>query len=78
MTDKLQSFINKYSNRKYPNQIKIDKLTAIFERIAPMYLSDSMTKDFLNTQQIRQITSEDPCKDFLKSLQRIVDIRNKR
>ena len=78
MTDKLQSFINKYSNRKYPNQIKIDKLTAIFKRIAPMYLSDSMTKDFLNTQQIRQITSEDPCKDFLKSLQRIVDIRNKR
>ena len=75
---KLQLFIDKYSDRKYPNQIKIDKLTAIFNRIGHNYLSDSHIKDFLATQEIRQKTSVDPCKDFLQSLQRIIDIQNNR
>ena len=76
--EKLQQFINKYSDRKYPNQIRIEKLTAIFNRIAHNYLSDSHTKDFLATQAMRQKTTTNPCKDFLQSLQRIIDIQNKR
>jgi len=75
---KLQLFIDKYSDRKYPNRINIEKLTAIFNRIAHNYLSDSHTKDFLATQAMRQKTSVDPCKDFLQSLQRIINAHNQR
>jgi hypothetical protein len=74
--DKLQEFICKYQNRKYPNHISTSKLIEIFERIGQNYLSESLHKDFIKTQKIRDRKEGISVSQFLNSLQRIIDTKN--
>jgi len=76
--DKLQRFIYKYENRTYPNSINSIKLIKIFERIGHNYLSESLCKDFINTQKLRHSKDGITPNQILNSLQRIIDIQNKR
>ena len=76
--DKLQRFIHKYKNKKYPNHIKPTKLIEIFERIGHNYLSESLCKDFIKTQKIRDSKEGITSSQILNSLQRIIDIQNNR
>jgi hypothetical protein len=74
--NKLQYFINKYSNKKYPNHISTSKLIKIFERIGQNYLSESLHKDFIETQKMRDRKEGISVSQFLNSLQRIIDTKN--
>ena len=76
--NKLQAFICKYQNRKYPNHISTSKLIEIFERIGQNYLSESLHKDFIETQKMRDRKEGISVSQFLNSLQRIIDTQNKR
>lgn len=76
--DKLQQFICKYKNKKYPNHIKPTKLIEIFERVGHNYLSESLCKDFIKTQKIRDSKEGITSNQILDSLQRIIDIQNNR
>ncbi len=76
--DKLQRFIHKYKNKKYPNHIKPTKLIEIFERVGHNYLSESLCRDFIKTQKLRDSKDAITSDQILDRLQRIIDIQNNR
>lgn len=76
--DKLQRFICKYKNKKYPNHIKPTKLIEIFERVGHNYLSESLCRDFVKTQKLRDSKDATTSDQILDRLQRIIDIQNNR
>ena len=71
----LETFITKYSDRKYPNQISTKTLDRIWERVGMEYLSPSLFRDVTATHAIRSKTSNDPSADLLKALKRIAKQR---
>ena len=73
--DKLQKFVDKYKDLKYPHNKSTSELIDLFKKVGNNYVSESLVKDTVNTWEVKNKDSLIKPNEFLDHLQRLINIR---